>query len=97
MVKSPLSFHFPPLASLSPPKVLCAADNGRTRIRASEMSVIGTLYAACRCRSESNGYRQHCGRVAAQYRLAAPKVNLQNQRSKVGVEKTLPLCGQTTM
>nr|DAG56435.1 MAG TPA: hypothetical protein [Caudoviricetes sp.] len=30
-------------------------------------------YAACRSRSESNGYRQHCGRVAAQYRLAAPK------------------------
>nr|DAP24107.1 MAG TPA: hypothetical protein [Caudoviricetes sp.] len=30
-------------------------------------------YAACRSRSGSNGYRQHCGRVAAQYRLAVPK------------------------
>nr|DAL09386.1 MAG TPA_asm: hypothetical protein [Caudoviricetes sp.] len=49
---------------------------GRTQDRTprtSQRCGPGETYAACRSRSESNGYRQHCGRVAAQYRLAAPK------------------------
>nr|DAJ94814.1 MAG TPA: hypothetical protein [Caudoviricetes sp.] len=45
--------------------------NDRTP-RTSQRCGPGEIYAACRSRSESNGYRQHCGRVAAQYRLAAP-------------------------
>ena len=70
----------------TPPPAICrthdaAHDQGREvaplmrhrTSRTSQRCGPAWTYAACRSRSESNGYRQHCGRVAAQYRLAAPK------------------------
>ena len=53
---------------------LCRTAKATPTIRGGRSRLPSGHYAACRCRSESDGYRQHRGRVTAQNRIAAPKV-----------------------